>query len=97
MLPGYVGGLKAVLQAEPPMDHPADVVMPRRVPPLCHQFWTAGEEMVNSFDAILAKSALVLCCQFEDFFEPVRKKTFVLCCKNNTFIVIIPPTCMTTL
>ena len=89
MLPGYVGGLKAVFQAEPPMDHPAVVVMPRRVPPPWQQFWIVGEEMVNIFDAILSKSALVICCQFEDFLEPIREETFVLCCKNNPFIVII--------
>ena len=77
MLPGYVGGLKAVLLAEPPMVHPADVVIPRRVPPLQQQFLTAGEEMVNSFDVILAKSAIVICFQF-DFLEPVREATFVL-------------------
>ena len=45
--------------------------------------------MVNSFDAILAKSALVIGRQFEDFLEPIREESFVLCCKNNPFIVII--------
>ena len=89
MLPGYVGDLKAVILAEPTMDHPADVVMPRRVPSLCQQFWAAGEEMVNSFDAILTKSPYVISCQIGDFFEYNYQKVFVLCFKNNPFIVII--------
>ena len=69
------------------MDNPADIVVPRCVPPLSQQLWAAGEEMVDSFNAFLAEPALIIVSHLEDFLEPVREESFVLCCKNNPLIV----------
>ena len=60
------------------MDHPADIVLPRLTSFLCQQFLATEQDMVNSFDGILANSALVIGCQFEDYLEPIRKETFDL-------------------
>ena len=69
------------------MDNPSDIVVPRCVPTLSQQLWAAGEEMVNSLDTVLAEPALIIVCHLEYFLQPIREESFVLCCKNYSFIV----------
>ena len=43
-----------VLLAQPPVDDPADVVVPRCVPTFREQFWAAGEKVVDRLDVFVA-------------------------------------------
>ena len=71
------------------MDHPADIVVARRVPSFCEKLWATGEEMVDSLDSMFPELTSIIGGQVENLLEPIREKSSVFCCKNNPLVVII--------
>ena len=92
VLPGYIVSVKPVLLAEPPMDDPANIVMPCRIPSFCQHFGAAGEEMGDGFDTFLAEPTLVIIGELEYLLEPIRVEAIVLSCKNYSFAVKVENT-----
>ena len=75
VLLGYIVSLKPVLLAEPPVDDPADVVVPSCISPLCQQLGAAGEEMGESLGTFLAEHRhLSLLMSLNIFLSPFVRR-----------------------
>ena len=79
--------IKPIPLAQPPMDHPADIVVSGGVPSFREHFGAAGEQVLDSLDVVLAEPALVVVGELEDLLELIREETFILGCKYDSLVV----------